>query len=557
MVLTDGIENSPRWISDVAAEINETTYAVGLGQPQNISVPALQTISGNNGGYLLVTGAISGDNRFLLQKYFLQILAGISNAEVVLDPDGELSRGEVHRIPFQLSDADAGVEVVLLTPRPDAVDFRLQTPNGLLIEPWRATTEPAMAYETGSGLAYYRLALPTQLRPNRFDQAGTWHAILTIGRPRTEPTPDDGDNTDLSILRGRVGPRRQVPERRPFEFERAYAVAAAAATDRLERGPVEAAAQRRGLPYSLVVHTYSSVSLRADVDQDSREPGASVRLRAELTQSGLPVEGDPFVWAELTRPDGASSTLTLAAGDPGEFAATFTADRPGVYTARVRARGRTRVGRPFTREQTLTAAVWRGGDVVVDPAGLGRRSRGTAVRVRAARLPAEERLRRRAPREAPARHRGRPRRRAEVPGEVPAQAPDARPLKATGMSSARGGVVGRGRGRRWPRRHGHRPAAGGRGPVGGGAGAQPLRPAAGRRDAGAVGAAAAARPRRLGPVHRTRVAAVLGHAQRLGVGRRGRALPPGQRPGQRLARRPSGVRPDARGRRRSKPERRC
>ena len=341
----------------------------------------------------------------------------------------------MHRIPFQLSDADTGVEVVLLTPRPDAVDFRLQTPNGLLIEPWRATTEPAMVYETGSGLAYYRLALPTQLRPNRFDQAGTWHAIITIGRPRTEPTPDDGDNTDLSILRGRVGPRRQVPERRPFEFERAYAVAAAAASDRLERGPVEAAAQRRGLPYSLVVHTYSSVSLRADVDQDSREPGATVRLRAELTQSGLPVEGDPFVWAELTRPDGAASTLSLAAGDPGEFAAMFTADRPGVYTARVRARGRTRIGRPFTREQTLTAAVWRGGDVVVDPAGSGGghgsgHGSGCVCALLACLLKngfVDERSR------STWRDRGRPRRRAQVPGEAPTPHVDARPPTARSL----------------------------------------------------------------------------------------------------------------------------
>ncbi|MGZ8751035.1 MAG: hypothetical protein ACXWYP_09195, partial [Pseudonocardia sp.] len=47
------------------------------------------------------------------------------------------------------------------------------------------------------------------------------------------------------------------------------------------------------------------------------------------------------------------------------------ADRPGVYPIRVRARGRTRVGRPFTREQSLTAAVWRGGDVVVDPGSDG------------------------------------------------------------------------------------------------------------------------------------------------------------------------------------------
>ena len=58
VVLTDGVENRPKWISDVAGDINEYTYAVGLGQAHNISVPALQTISGNNGGYLLVTGAI-------------------------------------------------------------------------------------------------------------------------------------------------------------------------------------------------------------------------------------------------------------------------------------------------------------------------------------------------------------------------------------------------------------------------------------------------------------------------------------------------------------------
>ena len=98
-VLTDGVENSSRYIADVAAEINEKTYAVGLGTPQNTSAAALQTISGNNGGFLLVTGAIGTDNRFLLQKYFLQILAGVSNAEVVLDPDGQLVPGAVHRIP--------------------------------------------------------------------------------------------------------------------------------------------------------------------------------------------------------------------------------------------------------------------------------------------------------------------------------------------------------------------------------------------------------------------------------------------------------------------------
>jgi hypothetical protein len=294
---------------------------------------------------------------------------------VVLDPDGELTRGVVHRIPFQLSDADSGVEVVLLTSRPDAVDFRLQTPNGLLIEPWRAQNEPMMRYETGEGVAYYRIALPIQLRPNRYDQAGTWHALLRIGRPHTEPTPDDSDGADLSILRGRTGgmERPAPPKRRPFEFERAFAVAQEAnePTSMPALAIDEGEAARRGLPYSLVVHSYSNVSLRATATQRSYEPGAHVALSATLTQSGVPVDGDPYVWAEVTRPDGSVVTLTFNATGPGEFAGSFGTTAPGVYRVRVRARGRTRLGRPFTRERTVTAAVWRGGDDSGSTGGQG------------------------------------------------------------------------------------------------------------------------------------------------------------------------------------------
>ena len=169
VVLTDGKENRSRYIADVAGEIDERTYSIGLGSPQNTSAPALQTISGNNGGYLLITGAIGQDNRFLLQKYFLQVLAGVSNAQVVLDPDGQLTRGAVHRIPFLLTDADAGIDVILLTPNTKIVDFRLQTPTGQIIEPWRAMAEPGMRYIFSNGVTYYRLVLPTQLVANRFD----------------------------------------------------------------------------------------------------------------------------------------------------------------------------------------------------------------------------------------------------------------------------------------------------------------------------------------------------------------------------------------------------
>jgi hypothetical protein len=379
VVMTDGIENRSRFIADVAPQINEATYALGLGTPQNTSAAALQTISGNNGGFLLITGAIGTDNRFLLQKYFLQILAGISNADVVLDPEGELSPGRVHRIPFQLTGADTGVDVILLTPYTQIVDFRVQTPSGLIIEPWRAMSEPGMRYVLSTGVSYYRIVLPVELQADRFDQGGTWQALLTIGRPRVDRTPDAPDGVDRSILhridarptRGQASLRRRAgSERHALLASHAAPQAGAPAT--AAAIPSVGAVQLRTLPYSIIVHTYSNVSLRARADQSSYEPGAPVSLMATLAQSGLPMARGSQVWAEVTRPNGTRPMLTLAEHDDGDFSAVFVTTVPGTYHFRVRARGVTPRGEPFTRERSVTAAVWRGGDRDADPDRGGR-----------------------------------------------------------------------------------------------------------------------------------------------------------------------------------------
>jgi hypothetical protein len=315
----------------------------------------------------LVTGAIGTDNRFLLQKYFLQILAGVSNADVVLDPDGALTPGAVHRIPFQLTEADAGVDVIVLSPYVKAVDFRLQTPNGLILEPWRALSEPAMRYVLGNNVSYYRLVLPTQLIAGRFDQGGTWHALLAIGHPRVTPSRDNEQGIDARIVRGLHATdvhRLRTPQVAGVstEQQRRFAVAQSATM---------AATAQRTLPYSLIVHSYSSVTLRAELRQSGHEPGATVTVQARLTQSGLPLQGPAVVWGDVTRPDRSQVTVPFTSSEPGRYAAQFVADTTGVHAIRVRARGRTRKGLPFVREQTLTAVAWRGGDRDADTAAGG------------------------------------------------------------------------------------------------------------------------------------------------------------------------------------------
>ena len=120
------------------------------------------------------------------------------------------------------------------------------------------------------------------------------------------------------------------------------------------------------VPYSVIVHSYSNLAFTATATQNSYEPGARVKLNATVAQSGLPT-GGAVVWAEVTRPGGIVVTLPFQETSPGEFAADYDLSAIGVYRFRVRARGLTGKGLPFTRERTVTAAAWRGGDSTTNP----------------------------------------------------------------------------------------------------------------------------------------------------------------------------------------------
>ena len=126
-VFTDGHETASKYIADVSDQINDRVFAIGLGKAENIKPSALNAIVNSNGGYLLLTDTLDDNSIFKLAKYFLQILAGVNNEEVVLDPDGTLFAGQEHRIPFNLTEADITSDVILMLPRPQLIDFHLET----------------------------------------------------------------------------------------------------------------------------------------------------------------------------------------------------------------------------------------------------------------------------------------------------------------------------------------------------------------------------------------------------------------------------------------------
>jgi murein tripeptide amidase MpaA len=320
LVFTDGHENRPKLLADVT-DINDRVYAVGLGTAAEIQPAALTTLTNGTGGYLLLTGASDADKYFQLSKYFLQILAGVKNSDIIVDPEARIRLGQVHRVPFHLNEADITSDVILLTPAPWVIRFALETPAGDVIDPGVASATVGVDSFTGNNVAFYRLILPVPIGAAGAGP-GKWTAVLTVDEQYWKRFL-----TGLKDL--------------PAWYESVTV---------------------HGLRYALTVHAYSSLRLRVTLSQNSYEPGADLTLRAVLTEHGLPLETGAKVEAELTRPDHTATVLNLSEIDKGIFETAVTATLYGIYRFRIRARGTTLRGLPFTREQEVTGAVWKGGD---------------------------------------------------------------------------------------------------------------------------------------------------------------------------------------------------
>ena len=326
IVLTDGLENDPLWISDVTGSINNQTFAIGLGNEQQVNTTALRALANSTGGYLLLTGLLSAsiDDYFRLSKYFLQILAGVTNTNIIVDPSGFIAPGTTIRIPFYVNEADIDCTALLMTDE-NVVDISLEAPDGTLIKPAMAAGL-GLSYGVGVQTRHYRFTFPVAIGAGQ--QAGVWHAVLEVNKGDYKKT--------LAQLREREDARFRI-----------FAT--------------------HGARYSVVIHSHSNVKMNVNVEQSSFEPGAQLVMRAALTEYGLPVTHRAQMQVELTRPDASVVILSMSEFEPGRFEVTSQADIAGVYHARIMAKGVTLRGTPFTREQLCSAAVWKGGDQPYHP----------------------------------------------------------------------------------------------------------------------------------------------------------------------------------------------
>ncbi len=321
VVFTDGLENTSLYIADVMGSINDRTFAIGLGTVQQVSVGALTSLANNTGGRLLLSGRLSPsiDDYFRLSKFFMQVLAGVKNTNIVTDPSGYISPGMKVRIPFVLNETDIDCTVILLTDF-HAVRFLVETPAGDIMDPVKAGALGA-TYCVGTNMSYYRFTLPLPLGSNAA-QAGTWYALLEV---------------DEKIF------QRYVQATDQSVGEQATQIA-------------------HGIRYNLSAQAYSNLRMEVGLSQDSLQPGAALTLRAALYEYGIPVDHRASMFANVQRPDNSQATLSLLEVEPGIFEASTSASMQGVYGFHLLASGVTLRGLSFTREQELSGSVVLGGD---------------------------------------------------------------------------------------------------------------------------------------------------------------------------------------------------
>ncbi len=309
VVFTDGHETEHKYISEVADLVDGRVFAVGLGTADQLNPGALNDLADATGGYLLLTGNPGPDDQILLQKYFAQVLAGVTNADIVVDPDGYVPIGGSSTVDYVLTEAETRADIIVLSPAADAITVTLEAPDGSTVA-GNVVAQPE--YQT------VRVDLAAPLSP-----AGTWRAHLKLDRRKL--------NRYIKTL------------------------------EKNKREELLTALKVHGLRYTLSVQARSSLHLDATITAASRLPGSPFTVTATVTEAGIPLT-TAAVTATVTGPDGSTSTVPLTPGDPGRFTAEIPTTRAGVYRVLTRAVGTSLRGMAFTREQLRTAAVWSRGD---------------------------------------------------------------------------------------------------------------------------------------------------------------------------------------------------
>lgn len=312
-------------------------YGVGLGDPADIDVSALDALSTATGGHFGLVEDMTGSDFFLLEKYFTQIFMDAVDLAQIMDPFYSITPGEKHTHQFDIFPGDVNTMVVVYDDPKGRLPFVLMSPQGEPISPSFLPPGFGLRYRSTPTARFVEVTFPRG-EPKRY--AGRWTVtVLHEGRTclgdinRREGEKARKDDTD-----GRSQPGF-LPEK-----------------CRETKDPVR---------YGIAIGAGSNLRLQAFVEPGKKYVGDPIRLNGLLAEAGLPVTG-ASIKVEVISPTGTVRTVVLhddgahddGAADDGDYGGTFLqTTEAGSYAFTFRASG-LQGGRPYQREAYRTKYVF-------------------------------------------------------------------------------------------------------------------------------------------------------------------------------------------------------
>ncbi|MBN2653675.1 MAG: choice-of-anchor D domain-containing protein [Nitrospirae bacterium] len=361
VVLTDGKDNTGylnpadnQWYSLLGGEVwhpnggNVMTvpinipsdikvYGIGLGTNEDVDSGRLDVISSATGAPFRVTGDLSGEAYFTLEKYFTEIYMEVASNVLIMDPVWTINPGQEHRVDFYMLKGDVSALVVIFDQNGIRLPFHLETPTGEIID----VTSVPPGFQLRSGLSatarFVELRVP-QGDPLRY--AGRWQVV--VNHPgKVCYGGAAGYATHAAIT--------HVPDYNAtigFGF-----VVGDKCVDYNE--PVS---------YGLAIGAGSNFRMQPFVTPGIVHTGEPILLSAMVSEAGLPVAGCT-VTVKSVSPSGVVRTFMLyddgihddGDEDDGEYAVVFGhTSEAGGYQFTFRAEGISRDNEPVVREAALS-----------------------------------------------------------------------------------------------------------------------------------------------------------------------------------------------------------
>jgi hypothetical protein len=180
LVFTDGLENTAPMIASVQPQLQgDEVYAIGLGQPQNISSAALSSLATNSGGKYFGT-----DDTLVLRKNFVEVVADAFRQNMLADPIFNLSQGQRPRILVPITKCETRVTFVLNWEEPTSqISMEVLAPDGTMYSSASPASNQLVRYGAGPGYCYYEIAFPP-VDPGSGDvigpkRVGQWEMQIT------------------------------------------------------------------------------------------------------------------------------------------------------------------------------------------------------------------------------------------------------------------------------------------------------------------------------------------------------------------------------------------